>query len=61
MVFINCPGKLGRKGVAHIHQFVEAGGFLVTTDWALQYVIEPAFPGLMRYNDKPTRDVTWSG
>ena len=30
-------------------------------DWALRQVIEPAFPGLMRYNDKPTRDVTWSG
>jgi hypothetical protein len=56
VVFINCPGKLSRKGVGQIHQFVEAGGFLVTTDWALRHVIEPAFPGLMRYNDKPTRD-----
>jgi hypothetical protein len=56
VVFINCPGKLSRKGIGQIHQFVEAGGFLVTTDWALRHVIEPAFPGLMRYNDKPTRD-----
>lgn len=56
VIFINCPGKLSRKGIGQIHQFVEAGGFLVTTDWALRHVIEPAFPGLMRYNDKPTRD-----
>ena len=56
VIFINCPGKLSRKGIGKIHQFVEAGGFLVTTDWALRHVIEPAFPGLMRYNDKPTRD-----
>ena len=56
VVFINCPGNLSRKGIGQIHQFVEAGGFLVTTDWALRHVIEPAFPGLMRYNDRPTRD-----
>jgi hypothetical protein len=56
VVFINCPGKLSRKGIGEIRYFVESGGFLVTTDWALRHVIEPAFPGLMRYNDRPTRD-----
>jgi hypothetical protein len=56
VVFINCPGNLSREGIIRIRNFVEEGGFLVTTDWALKNVIEPAFPGMMRYNEKPTKD-----
>jgi len=56
VVFINCPGRLSRDGIAKIRTFVEEGGFLVTTDWALKHVIEPAFPGILRYNQQPTRD-----
>ena len=56
VVFVNCPGNLSRNGVTKIRQFVEEGGFLVTTDWALKHVIEPAFPGIMRYNQQPTKD-----
>ena len=33
-----------------------AGGSLFTTDWALRNVIEPAFPGRIEYNDRPTTD-----
>ena len=36
--------------------FVESGGTLFTTDWALRNVIEPAFPGIIEYNDMPTGD-----
>jgi hypothetical protein len=56
VVFINCPGNISRQGITSIRRFVEKGGFLVTTDWALKNVLEPAFPGLLRYNNKPTRD-----
>jgi hypothetical protein len=56
VVFINCPGNLSREGITIIRNFVEEGGFLVTTDWALRNVIEPAFPGMMRYNENPTKD-----
>jgi len=56
VIFINCPGNLTRDGITKIRQFVEEGGFLVTTDWALKHVIEPAFPGIMRYNERPTKD-----
>ena len=38
----------GRPGEVH------AGGTLVTTDWALRHVIEPAFPGVLAYNERPT-------
>ena len=56
VVFINCPGSLSREGITRIRNFVEEGGFLVTTDWALRNVIEPGFPGIIRYNEKPTKD-----
>jgi len=56
VVFVNCPGNLTRQGNTNMRRFVEAGGFLVTTDWALKHLLEPAFPGLLRYNDRPTGD-----
>jgi hypothetical protein len=56
VVFINCPGNLSGYGITKIRSFVEEGGFLVTTDWALRNVIESAFPGILRYNQQPTRD-----
>ena len=57
IVFINCPAhEVTRKGLRNIVTFVEKGGFLFTTDWALKSVIEPGFPGYIKYNNKPTAD-----
>jgi len=56
LLVINCPGHIGSKGVDEVRRFVEEGGSLFTTDWALRHVIEPAFPGLVAYNDRPTAD-----
>ena len=56
VIFINCPGKLSPLGLRKLKTFVSSGGFLFTTDWALKYVLEEAFPGYVRYNEKPTRD-----
>ncbi len=57
IVFINCPAhEVTRKGLSNIVTFVEKGGFLFTTDWALKSVIEPGFPGYIKYNNKPTAD-----
>ena len=56
ILFINCPGTVTKKGLRKIVSFVESGGFLFTTDWALKHVIEPGFPGYLRYNDRPTTD-----
>ena len=55
-LLINCPGQVTRAGVTKIEQFVKAGGYLVTTDWALKHVIEPAFPNTIAYNDVATAD-----
>ena len=56
VVFVNCPGDFSRQGVHRLRQFVHDGGFLFTTDWALKNVIEPAFPGYVEYNGRPTDD-----
>ena len=56
LLVVNCPGHLPREAIARIRAFVEAGGSLFTTDWALRHVLEPAFPGIVAYNDRPTAD-----
>lgn len=56
LLVVNCPGEVPRDAVAQIESFVAAGGSLFTTDWALRHVVEPAFPGTISYNERPTRD-----
>jgi hypothetical protein len=56
IIFVNCPGKLTPGGLRKITTFVEEGGFLFTTDWALKHVLEAAFPGFVEYNLRPTHD-----
>src|SRR5690606_12301605 len=55
IVFINCPGSdITPTGLRRLGAFVEGGGTLVTTDWALKYVLEPAFPGILAHNGQHT-------
>jgi hypothetical protein len=56
VVFVNCPGQIPPKGLRRLATFVHEGGFLFTTDWALKHVIEPAFPGFLVFNERPTTD-----
>jgi hypothetical protein len=56
IIFINCPGSVSSKGLRNLVTFVQKGGFLFTTDWALKHVIEPGFPGYIKYNNRPTGD-----
>lgn len=53
-VMVNCPGTMPDAGVQRIARFVRAGGLLYTTDWALQSVIEKAFPGTIAANGEMT-------
>ncbi|MCU0727577.1 MAG: SH3 domain-containing protein [Planctomycetes bacterium] len=55
-LIVNCPGEIGDAGVRVVRRFVERGGFLFSTDWAVLNVLEPAFPGTVRYTGRPTRD-----
>ncbi len=56
LLVVNCPGNLTPAGIIRVRDFVASGGSLFTTDWALRNVVEPAFPGLVEYNDRPTGD-----
>jgi hypothetical protein len=56
LLVINCPGNVPPGSIRQIRAFVDAGGSLFTTDWALRHVIEHAFPGALAYNDRPTSD-----
>jgi len=56
LLILNCPGTLDRRGITHVRQFVEEGGSLFSTDWALKHVIEPAFPNTVAFNQRPTAD-----
>jgi hypothetical protein len=50
-VFVNCVGNSFPIESAHrLARFVEAGGFLLTTDWALKHVIQVGFPGFVAHN-----------
>ncbi len=55
-VFINCPGDIRDKAIRKLVTFVREGGLLITTDWALQNVLEKGFPDKVKYNQKPTGD-----
>ncbi|MFW9822378.1 MAG: hypothetical protein ACFFE4_05560 [Candidatus Thorarchaeota archaeon] len=56
ILIINCPGNIYDKGLPKIKNFVKRGGFLFTTDWALQNILEKIFPEYVKYNQRPTGD-----
>ncbi len=46
LLLINCEGSIGKKeAIDALQWFVHVGGFLMTTDWALQNAVVRAFPG----------------
>lgn len=47
IVVVNCEGHLSREAIHNLRGFVSQGGYLLSTDWALQNVIEQAFPGVI--------------
>jgi hypothetical protein len=56
LLIVNCPGDVSPAAVDRVRAFVEAGGSLFTTDWALKHVLEPAFPGVLAFSKAPTPD-----
>ncbi len=55
-IFVNCASSFPVNAARKLSAFVEKGGQLITTDWALRHVLQVAFPGFVQYNNKPTRD-----
>jgi hypothetical protein len=54
LLIIDCPGNISSRAVEKVRKFVNAGGFLYTTDWALANVVQKAFPGYVEFNGRAT-------
>lgn len=57
VLMVNCTAQLPPEGRERVRRFVRAGGFLYTTDHAVQNLIEPVFPGFLRYTRSSTEEV----
>lgn len=54
LLVVDCPGNIPREGIEKIRKFVNAGGYLYTTDWALTNVVQQAFPGYVKFSGRAT-------
>ncbi len=59
LLVIDCGvDVLGPEAAEAVRSFVASGGYLCTTDWGLENVLEPAFPGMLRSLFKGGRGVS---
>jgi hypothetical protein len=57
VLLIGCPGSdIPHASYPKVKDFVMNGGWLITTDWAIQSIIENIFPGFIRWNRARTAD-----
>lgn len=52
VLVVNCAGTAPKESYQRIRDFVARGGYLLTTDWALDNLVEKAFPGYIEYDRK---------
>ncbi len=57
VMIIDCAGEINRSNLQKVRDFVLRGGYLLSTDWALQNVLQGAFPGLVCWNRDNTDGV----
>lgn len=50
VLVVNCAGTLDRNALQGIRDFVVRGGYLLTTDWALDNMLRQTFPGFVEWN-----------
>ncbi|CAF0730555.1 unnamed protein product [Rotaria sordida] len=55
-VYVNCATSFPPNAAHRLRKFVEDGGQLITTDWALKNVLEVAFGEFVRHNGQTTGD-----
>jgi len=55
-VYVNCASSFPHEAAHRLRQFVNDGGHLITTDWALKNVLEVAFGEFIRHNGLATSD-----
>ncbi len=47
ILLVNCEGNVDAETAVRIDWFVNVGGYLMTTDWALTKTVMPIFPGFV--------------
>jgi hypothetical protein len=50
LMIIDCAGVVPKESLQKVRDFVAKGGYLVSTDWTLQNVLERAFPNFIQWN-----------
>ncbi|TFF63785.1 MAG: hypothetical protein EU521_00330 [Promethearchaeota archaeon] len=61
LVLIGCSGKrVPAATYPKIQRYILQGGWLLTTDWALERIVERIFPGFIRWNRRKTDDAVVS-
>ena len=45
ILLVNCEGNMDKDTQERVRWFVNVGGYLMTTDWALTKTVQPCFPG----------------
>jgi len=57
VLLIGCPGNdIPSVAYSKIRDYVLNGNYLITTDWAIRTIIEPIFPGYIRWNEIRTEE-----
>ena len=55
-VYVNCASTFPKEAALKLEKFVSSGGQLITTDWALQNVLQVAFPRTVKFSGNSTGD-----
>lgn len=50
IIIVDCQGKMDHTGKQKLRDFVMRGGYLLSTDWALDNCISGAFPNTISWN-----------
>lgn len=56
ILIVDCAGNVPADGLAAIRKFVHEGGYLLTTDWALEGCLQKAIPGYIEWNGDNTSE-----
>lgn len=56
ILIVDCAGNVPQEGLVAINKFVRNGGYLLTTDWALEGCLQKAVPGFIEWNGDNTSE-----
>ncbi len=50
LLVINCPGELSDVNIDVVRQFIDSGGYVLTTDWSLSGCLQKICPGYVYWD-----------